>query len=286
MRVASVSHSRLEPPHVVGAQDVGGRLAQRHVDQRLVLGARRVLVFRAARPDRLADDPHPLPAVLAHERREHRADDPARVAARLRHVRRAHPRRLGLGERRAQQAEPGLGHGDEHRFVAAPGPRARTRRIRTGSSPHRCRTTRRARGSRRRSPSSASSWVSGSRPPYRAGRKAASCTERTVPDTSGQSPSGNLGASARKRRRHHGFRRRSARSPARGAAAGVEIVWSGSSRAAGTSQLTSNSMPSGSCAYSAFVEPWSDAPTSAPRSVSTPRIRCSSARVSTSHARW
>mgnify|MGYP001099433991 CR=1 FL=1 len=66
----------------------------------------------------------------------------------------------------------------------------------------------------------------------------------------------------------------------------VEIVCSGSSRAAGTSQLTSNSMPSGSCAYSAFVEPWSDAPTSAPRSVSTPEIRCSSARVSTSHARW
>src|SRR6185295_9279912 len=47
----------LEPPHVVGAQDVGGCLAQRHVDQRLVLGARRVFVLGAARPDGLADDP-------------------------------------------------------------------------------------------------------------------------------------------------------------------------------------------------------------------------------------
>ena len=57
----------VEPPHVVGAQDVGGRLGQRHVDQRLVLGAGRVLVVGAPRPDRLADDPHP-PARRARAR--------------------------------------------------------------------------------------------------------------------------------------------------------------------------------------------------------------------------
>ena len=152
-----------------------------------------------------------------------------------------------LGERGAHQAEPGLGHGDEHRLVLlqacaheleASGPVARRVGVEQRvvlEGPGGTRRHRLPRGDW--GPIASSGW-SGR---LRVARSA------TVPDTSGQSLAEVLRPSARTRRRHRGSRRRSARSPARGAAAGVVIVCvAGRAGPAGTSQLTSNSMPSGS----------------------------------------
>ena len=54
----------------------------------------------------------------------------------------------------------------------------------------------------------------------------------------------------------------------------------------GTIQNTSNSLPSGSCAYRLRLEPWSFTPTSAFAAISVSRALASSGSVSTCQARW
>ena len=102
---------------VVRALDGGGRLTERDVDQRLVLGAGGVLLVRPLRPDRLADDPYPAVGVLTDECAEHGADDPAGVAARHGHVAQPDARHLVGGQRRAQEIQVPAGYRDEHGLV-------------------------------------------------------------------------------------------------------------------------------------------------------------------------
>ena len=57
-------------------------------------------------------------------------------------------------------------------------------------------------------------------------------------------------------------------------------------RCGGTTQVTSNSRPSGSSAYRLLFTPWSLAPTRAPASASVLRIASSSTRSLTAQAMW
>ncbi len=255
---------------VVRALDVRGRLAERDVDQRLVLGAGGVLLVRPPRPDRLADDAHPAVGVLAHEGGEHGADDAAGVAARDGHVAQPDARHLLGRQRLAQQLQVPARHGDEHGFVALAGPRARSRARRRRTRRRSRRTARRVPGcpARRLSPPSPSRHralrhhrtscgpsrgLRGCAGPIRTpSRKPILATH--LPEGRTVSPNGTRPAT-------EGYETVAVDTPippgvsapyrvisASRSSGAVRIVRSGVSRSAGTSQLTSNSRPSGSWA--------------------------------------
>lgn len=94
-----------------------GRFGEGEVDQGLVLGAGRILLGVAAGPDGFADDPHPGAGMVGDERGEQRPDDLPGVAPGDRDVGRGDVVELALVEGRAEQVEPGLRDGGQHRFV-------------------------------------------------------------------------------------------------------------------------------------------------------------------------
>ena len=93
----------VEALDVIRAHDRDVPAGERQVDQCLVLRARRVFRGAAARPERLADDPHVPAGMGVGELAQHARDDPARVASGLGHVDHLQPSRVHFG---GQQREP------------------------------------------------------------------------------------------------------------------------------------------------------------------------------------
>lgn len=82
--------------------------------------AGRVLHAAAARPDRFADDGHPLSWVGVGEPEQHRRDDPSGVTSGLRHVGELDPGRVA-GELPPDQVKVGRWDRHQHRLAGVQG---------------------------------------------------------------------------------------------------------------------------------------------------------------------